>query len=638
MRRDPLVILALVVVTVAAFWRVGQCSFVNYDDPAYVSGNPLVQRGLTVEGIQWAFGSLHGDVTYWHPLTWLSHMLDCEIFGVRPGAHHWVSLFFHSLNCVLLFVFLRRMTGALWRSALVAGLWSIHPLQVDSVAWIAERKNLLSALFWLLASIAYVRYAEKPGAVRYGLVVVAMALGLMCKPVLVVLPCALLLLDFWPLRRVAWMRPAVEPVSPEGGTAVPQFAPAGFGRLVLEKIPLFALAAVASAITMGAHVSMGSLAQEDYLPLRLRLANAAVSYVRYLNKFIWPGDLAVMYPHPIVWPGWMVWGSVGILAVATIIILLAWRRAPYLPVGWCWFLGVLVPFIGLVQAGLQSMADRFVYLPLIGLLLATVWGIADWAAQWRPRRSAALGLAGLALAGLLGATHRQVGYWRDSESLFRRAVAVTENNYVMLGNLASTLYEQGMTGGDRRKLEEALVYAEAAVRAHPRRYPTRIVLAMVLDGLGRTAESGGQLVTACEFAPMDALLRFHLGRMLAEKGRIPEAVLQYRISLRLEPNRPGTLNNLAWLLATHPDARNRDGAEAVRLADRACELTGRREAVLLGTLAAAYAEANRFPDAVKAAEEAIALARASGAQALVETNRLYLELYRANRPCRVAAP
>src|SRR5262249_29196684 len=312
MRQKLLVILALAALTLTAHWRVFQCDFVNYDDNDYVTANPLVQAGLTKEGLAWAWGQLHGERTYWHPITWMSHMLDCQVFGLKPAGHHGMNLLFHALNVVLVFLVLERMTGARWRSALVAALWAVHPINVDTVAWISERKNLLSAMFWLLAMAAYARYAAKPSLGRYGLVFLAMALGLMCKPVLVTLPCAMLLLDFWPLQR--W-RPMAAPGS--AGAAPPPFAPASFTWLCVEKLPLLVLSSVSAVVTQRIHDALGMREEIYRLTMSHKIQNALVSLVCYIDNLFWPTKLTVLYMHPGVWPLWKVMLCACIVLIVT---------------------------------------------------------------------------------------------------------------------------------------------------------------------------------------------------------------------------------------------------------------------------------------------------------------------------------
>ena len=661
MRRDHRIVLALVLLTLGVFWRVALYDFVNYDDPDYVTGNLRVQDGLTVEGVAWAFGQLHGTATYWHPLTWLSHMLDCQLFGLNPAGHHLVSLLFHLANSVLLFLVLQRMTGAFWRSALLAALFALHPLQVETVAWVAERKNVLSTCLWILTLGAYTIYVEKPGRGRYVLVVVlAFALGLMAKPMLVTLPCALLLLDFWPLRRTPF-RPAP---GAEPATVRRRFAPASTARLIGEKLPLLAMAAAMGAVTILAHRGLGMTGYGYGVSPILRLENALVSYVRYLGKTLWPTDLSVLYIHPGKWPGWMVGASLLLLAVVTGLALRQWRRAPYLAVGWLWFLGTLVPVIGLIQVGVQAMANRFAYVPVIGLFIMIVWGLTELCLRWKisPAEKASIAVGVLGGCVLLSSHHLR--HWRNSQTLFEYAVQVAPDNFVAHHNLAVALVAKG-------KLDRALEHAREAVRLRPTYTEARCQVGSILlaqqkpadaiphlreairlkpdwalprAGLARALAQQGQIdeaiaeqAAAVDLQPREAVARAELAALLHGRHRTAEAIAQYRESLRLLPDLPEALNDLAWILATHPQPEFRDGAEAVRLAEHACQLTENKRALLVGTLAAAYAETGRFDDAVKAAERARDTAQAAGEQPIADTNRKLLELYRAGKPCRETA-
>jgi tetratricopeptide (TPR) repeat protein len=657
MNRTWSVALGLAVLTLLVYGRTVTHEFVLYDDPDYVTRNAVVQQGLTAEGLAWAFGRLHGEATYWHPLTWLSHMLDCQLFGLRAAGHHLVSVLFHAVNAGLVFLVFQRMTGALWRSAILAALFALHPLQVDTVAWVTERKNVLSACFWLLTMGAWLRWAERPAAGRYALVLLLMALGLMAKPILVTLPCALLLLDYWPLRRFSFS-PAAAPGS---GVAC---APRSVGLLVAEKLPLLALAAASMVITIRAHEGLGFTQTVHGLPLGLRLENALVSYGRYLGKALWPSKLAVLYPHPGAWPDEWVLGSGVLVTALSAAALWRARRAPYLAVGWFWFLGVLVPAIGVVQVGVQAMADRFAYVPLLGLFLAVVWGVAELSARWPRGRVVLVTLSAMVLLACVVVTSVQLGHWRNSITLFSHAVAVTEKNFVMHYDLGVALLEAGRTEEAQRQFAEAVRirpdYAEAhlqlglvllaqekpaealdplgkAARLKPAWPEPLRGLGQALARQGKADEAIAQYTAALQVAPQDVESHAQLAVVLSGQNRVADALRHYEEALRLRPDAPEILNNLAWLRATHPQAEFRNGAEAVRLAERACELTRRKEAVLVGTLAAAYAEAGRFPEAVQAAEEAMALASTAGQTNLALTNQKLLQLYRAGQAHRDVA-
>lgn len=627
------VCLLLGLVTLGVYWPVFRHDFINYDDSVYLTNNPYVYHGLTWDGLKWAFTSLHGVATYWHPLTWISHMLDCELFGLKPGPPHLVNVFFHAANAILLFLILRTMTGAFWRSAVVAMLFAWHPLQVDTVAWAAERKNVLSTLFWLLTLWAYVRYAQRrsrvegrgsragtsiqsPGsrlpALDYALALLFFAFGLMCKPVLVTLPFVLMLLDFWPLNRF-------------------QLSTCHFRRSTLwlwirDKLPFFALSAAASTITIIGHLGLGSIMESAYgLPLNLRLENAVVSYVRYLGKTFWPVDLAVCYPHPGVWPGEYIFGSLVILLTVTGIATWQMRRRPYLLVGWLWFLGVLVPVIGVIQAGVQAMADRFAYVPLIGLFIAVVWGISDFVSQAQlPKLVMPLAVTGV-LLGCVVRTSAQLSYWKDSVTLFTHAIDVTENNFTAHTVLGLTLSTTGKTN-------EAIAEFAEAIRINPLCGDALNNMGVMLTRRGEVEKARPYLEAATRIKPEFANVIEQLAVELTAAGNIEQGISYLRDALRWKPDDAEKLNNLAWIRATTPEAKFRDGPEAVRLAERACDLTHFKTAVLVGTLAAAYAESGRFEDAVTTAQQAAALAMDAGQNELAETNFRLAKLFRSGQP------
>jgi hypothetical protein len=420
MHRRPILLAgALALLTLIAFLPSLWNGFVNLDDPLYVTNNRVVKKGFTWEGLAWVRTA--NVANNWHPLTMLTHMLDCQLFGVKAAGHHGTSLFLHLANVLLLFEVLRRMTGSPWRSAAAAGLFAVHPLRVESVAWVAERKDVLSALFWILAMGAYGRYVREPSPKRYLPVVLAMALGLMAKPMVVTLPFALLLLDVWPLGRLRLDEP---------GRA------RRLGRLMIEKLPLFALSAAGSLVTIKYQTT--SLVTLEALPWSMRLSNVAVGYATYVGKTLLPRNLAVFYPIPLEIPAWKALATAALLLVLTALAVWRARKAPWFLVGWLWFLGTLVPVIGIVQVGRQAMADRYTYIPSIGLSLAICWGIPALAAsrRWRPVLAGATVLALLTLTAL---TWFQVRHWSDSVTLFRHALAVTQGNYVAHVALAKSL-------------------------------------------------------------------------------------------------------------------------------------------------------------------------------------------------------
>ncbi len=585
-RRAGLIGALLFVGTCAVFWPLGAADFVNYDDPGYVYRNPNVVGGLSADNVVWAFSTVHK--ANFHPLTWLSHQLDVSWFGVSPGPHHLVSVVLHALNAVLLFGLLLRTTGAIAPSSFTAALFAVHPLHVESVAWISERKDVLAVLFWMLASHAYVGWAGRGGAHRYLLAIALLGAGLLSKPVVVTLPCVFVLMDVWPLGRTSWARAARGPARP----------PTSLARLLVEKLPMFALVALASYATVHAQTTGGAVVEASALSVGARLANAVVAYVWYLQKLVWPAGLAVFYPHP--WVGrasfpdaWAWLPSLAVLLGATAVALAQVRARPYLPFGWLWYVGTLVPMVGLVQVGLQATADRYSYVPLIGLFVAISWAGADLA-RGAPRRGR--WVSGLALAWLvvcLAVTRGQLDHWMDARAMAARSIAVSADNYVMHYNLALALQEDGDLAGARR-------HYEAAIAIEPRR----------------------------------AAFHGNLATVLAAQGEPREAVAAYRRALALDPRDVGARNNLAWLLATSPDPSVRDGEAAFALAREAARGAGGGDPQVLDTLAAAEAALGRFGDASRTAARAAALAWESGRPALAAAIDERAAAYRGGRPHR----
>jgi tetratricopeptide (TPR) repeat protein len=672
--RNWAIALLLAVTVTAVFWRAGQYEFTNCDDPEYVTANPIVQSGITSEGVRWAF--TNGSAGMWHPLTWLSHMLDCQLFGLNPAAHHRVNVVWHVLNTLLLFFVLRRLTGAQEASAVVAALFALHPLRVESVAWVAERKGLLSASFWMLTLWAYARYTERRSWTRYGATFLCFLGGVMAKPVVVTLPFVLLLLDYWPLNRLrlSAAAPGTQASSSDGAAAGGSSGSVSLGEAVVEKLPFLVVSVVVSVATFFASQAIAGALSE--LPVSARLSNAVVSYARYLAKTVVPIDLAVLYPHPGTWGGPVVFASLFLLGVISLGVLLFLRSRPYLVVGWLWFLGTLVPVIGLVQAGPQAMADRFTYLPHIGLFIACVWGLADLSRELPRRRLVLTSATALALAACLVLSLVQLPYWRSSLTLFSHALGVTQNNVIAHYNLAQALSLQAQALADRGRTTEAAAvwraslphyqealrlqprYASAesnlgltlarlgdpaaatnhylaALRLEPRNEAFHFNLALALASLGQWPAAVEQFRSVLALAPDHAVARFQLALALTTLNRHAEAVREYRELLRLSPNEPEVLNNLAWILAAHPSADLRNGAEAVKLAGRACELTARRQPVFLGTLAAAQAEVGEFEKASETARQACQVARSLGQTNLVQVNEQFLKLYQEHRPARI---
>jgi tetratricopeptide (TPR) repeat protein len=812
MRRDVLISLLLAGITLGLYWPATYCDFIHFDDQAYVTENAQVQGGLTLAGIAWAFS--HAVSSNWHPLTLMSHMLDCQLFGLQPWGHHLTSVLLHTLNTVLVFLLLRGLTGSPLRSAVVAALFGWHPLHVQSVAWVSERKDVLSTFFFLLSLLAYVRYAKEtvprqsrvPGPwpaarVYYFLSLGAFALGLMSKAMLVTLPFVLLLLDYWPLKRFPISR-----------------------RLVLEKLPFVALGAAASAVALAVQKHGGAVATMQALSLGDRLGNALISYCRYLEKNFWPADLSIFYPHPYSWPVEEVLLAAVFLSGVTALFFVWQKRCPWLLMGWLWFIATLVPVIGLIQVGEQSMADRYTYIPSIGLFVLIVWGVYESCRAWR-QLVPALTVAGLAaLVSCCWLTRQQLGYWRNSESLFRHALAVTENNSWAMSNLGDVTFNQGRTdeainyyqqalnlkptAADlhnnlgaaflaKGQIDEAIAEAEEAVRLKPEYADAHLNLGNALSKKGLPDDAIGQFQEGIRLKPDndagyidlgiallnqgrpdEAINEFHtamglkpataelhndlgiallakgltddaiaesqesirlkpgfvpahlnLGSAFFRKGQIEQAITQFREVVRLEPSEsashvnlgvallsqgrldeaitelltavqlkpdaskahyslsiaytrngqlaeaitqlqetlrlnpddpgakrdlataleltnrlgvqtlnPGTLNNLAWALATSPDSRNRDGARAVKLAEVACQQTQYQQTILIGTLAAAYAEAGRFDDAISTAQKACDRALEQGETNLLARNKELLALYQTHRPYHEPLP
>jgi len=739
-----LVCATLAVITVWAFGNVRTADFVTIDDPTYVSENLIVQQGLTGENLKWAFSTFYFN--NYHPLVWLSYMTECQFFGPHPAVFHLLNLALHVANTLLLCVLLLRITSAFWASAIVAALFGLHPLHVESVAWISERKDVLSTLFGLLTLWVYYEYTVAKRLRWYVGAITLFTLGLLSKAMLVTLPFALLLVDLWPLQRLhlnsaRWM--------------------SDLRRLIIEKTPFFVLSAVASYIAYVAQSD--SVADIQGLPLSNRIENAVVSYARYLQKTFWPADLAVFYPHPGEWPvAWAVGAGIFVLGVSVAAVA-AIRKRPYLFVGWFWFVGTLVPVIGLVQIGSQSIADRYFYLPSIGLFVAIVWSAREFIQLRRiPAPVVAVAVI-ITVASCTVITRRQVNYWQNSYALFTHAEKVSPPNTVVLNNLADLLildgrldeaqkkltaalkldpenqfswgnlgtislkqghfdqameafqkglrinpnspelnFNMGLTLTFKRHLSDSIPYYQRAIAAQPTYLDAYMQLGNVLvslsapasavtnyvaairikpdfapahynlgtiyteagrpeDGvnhlqqavrlnpdysdahrqlgvallrMGNPAQARQHLEQALTLNPADALAHSHLAHVFAQNKNAQSAIAHYREALRIDPTIVGALNNLAWIMATHDDATWRDGAEAVRLAEKACELTQRKQAVALGTLAAAYAEAGRFTEAISTAEKAIELANSNHQNTIVEKNRQLLEFYRAGQPWR----
>jgi Flp pilus assembly protein TadD len=762
------VCLLLVAVTLLCYWPSIHHQLVLLDDYHYLLENPDIQSGLSWSSLAWAFKT--GYFCNWHPITYITYIVDWQLNGSNPLGYHVTNLIFHLADTVLLFLLFQRMTGRLWPSAFVAALFAWHPLHVESVAWVSERKDVLSAFFWILAMMAYVRYVEfiradgpsqggeegvpeleMPNLGRrrgyYALALLCFALGLMSKPMVVTLPCVLMLMDYWPLRRFS--------ISPPP-------RPAQLLGLIMEKLPFFSLALAASVVTYIVQKAGGAVASLDATPFSARLPNAALAYLRYMGKAIWPAHLSVMYPYPS-----HLTIGIGICAALVLSIIsgfFLWRakQQPFLIVGWLWFVGTLVPVIGLVQVGAQSMADRYTYIPSIGLFALLVWGAESLCNALANRREILIGLGSASLAGCLACTSVQLSYWQNSEKLFRHAVTLDPDNYLAYDGLGKALEDQGkkeealklyalsvrhpqysqghynygtlllqlgrlheavvqltaalasnphyaqahnnlstayINLGDleqarvhlgivadlkphdpqahnnlasvllmQSRLDEAAVQLSAALRLNPdfAEAHRNLGVALVRQGkledaithfsravqltptnaemhfnlglarmdLNQPAEAAAQFIEASRLSPNDARFHYRLAIALARQQRSKEAISQYRQTLMLSPDFPEALNELAHYLAADPNPELRAGIEAVKLAEKACTLAEPKKPEMLATLAAAYAEVGRFPEAVATAQKARELALGTGQQATAAQAEEMTKLYLAERPFR----
>jgi protein O-mannosyl-transferase len=478
-RRALLVSLGLAAACALVFWQAVRFDFLNFDDNAYVYENPWVRHGFTVHGIVWAFTVI--DYFYWQPVTWLSHMLDCQLFGLRPGWHHLVNVLIHTVNSILLFVVFRRLTGAFWRSAVLAALFALHPLRLESVVWIAERKDVLSAFWFLVTLGAYLRFAARPSRPRYWCVLIAFALGLMSKPMLMTTPLLLLLLDYWPLGRRAWA----------------------------EKLPLFTMSAITLAVTYLGNSQLGVVNWADGLPLAHRLANALVSYAAYLGLVLWPRHLAILYPYRVSIAWWKPPAAAALLLAITWAALWFGRERRYLTVGWLWFVVGMMPAIGLFQVGRQAMADRFTYLPAIGIALMAVWGVGE---LLNHRRAMAALLAGVAVAALGAASLRHIGTWRDSVTVFGNAIAATGDNAAAEHYLAAAL-------DDRGRFDDSFPHHAEAVRIEPAYFVAQYCYGLALERRGDTAGAAPHFAEAIRRFPGYADAHLHLGLDLKQLGQ-----------------------------------------------------------------------------------------------------------------------
>ena len=535
-----LIALSLIIATAIVYWPALNHQFINYDDPAYVTHNRYVKMGLTYEAIQWAFTTAH--MGNWNPLTWLSHMLDYQMYGLNPKGHHLTNLILHILNTLALFALLNRLTGRLWRSALVAAIFALHPLHVESAAWVSERKDVLSTFFFMGTILAYVFYVQKPTPGHYAVVIVLFALGLMAKPMLVTLPCVLLLLDYWPLQRLTLNRWRFSNPSIKGQHhLIPRNS--SNPRPFTEKIPLFVLSAVFCVVTIYAQRAERALISVQDYPVMVRISNALLAYINYLWKTFWPSDLAVIYPLPEHVP---IFHSILALLFLMGISLLFFRlsrRGPFLLVGWLWFIGTLVPVIGLIQVGLQAMADRYTYIPSVGVYLLVVWGVAEMTRKWRYRTIFA-GLSTFVVLGLLAfATRTQLTFWENSLTLFTHTLRVTNRNYIAHTNLGDALDKYG-------RYNEAMYHYGEALRIKPNDAFPYYKLATDLEVVGRIEDALRYYRKSLQIDPNNSRVHSNFGVALIRQGNVAEAKRHFAEALRLDPDLGDAHYNLGLALAS----------------------------------------------------------------------------------------
>jgi protein O-mannosyl-transferase len=658
---SPAVQFAVCTGIVALIWIVfGQTlghDFVNYDDKTYVYGNALVQEGLTLHGLSRALVDI--QTRNWHPLTLISHMIDCQIFDLKAGGHHFTNVLLHTIAALLLFIWLKNLAQRFWSSAFVAALFAIHPLRVESVAWIAERKDVLSAVFFFLTLIAYSRYARSPTIGRYLLMSTLFACGLLSKPMLVTTPVILLLLDYWPLGR-SHKSPVTSHTSQMRSTG---------RKLIVEKLPLFILALGISIIAFALQVHSSS--SLDQLPFLWRLENAFVSYVIYLWQIFWPANLAVFYPHPDDrLPLWALALAAALLLAITLFVFKLRQTRPYLFVGWLWYLIMLLPVIGIIEVGLQGHADRYTYLPHIGLYVAFTWLIVDLSASLPHQKQILAASAGVALLALAFGAWKQTTYWRNSETLWTHTLAVTKDNDVALTNLGTALMEKGQlddalsyfqkaldvrSGSEQRhynfslsvihdsvgnvlarkgRLNEAIVHLRQAVDLRPDFPDAHYNLGTALFQKGDLDGAIAEYKTALSIHPNDAGAHTSLGNALVQKGLLRDAADHYEKALQWDPDAILPLNNLAWIMSAGPDESLRNNEIAVKLALKANQLSRQNNPVFVRTLAAAYAQAGQFENAIETARHAAELANAQGVRDLAAEIAHDVDLYQQRTPIR----
>lgn len=525
----------LTIVTLSVYWQVIRFDFIWLDDSTYVANNNFIKQGICFDGIRWAFSEFYA--ANWHPMTWVSHMLDVQLFGVKPGMHHLTNLIFHIINAMLLFLVLERMTGAMWRSAVVAGLFALHPLHVESVAWISERKDVLSAFFWILTMMGYHCYIQKRTVTRYLIIVLFFVLGLLSKPMLVTLPFALLLLDYWPLNQLRIDRKRDN----KNGDATEVMGSCdkypNLSVLLLEKIPLMVLAMISCGVTLFAQKSGGAIRTISVIGLGERVGNAISSYIVYLGKMLCPVHLTIFYPYPDVFhPLWVILCALLLLIISAFVLLSA-RRFPYLVVGWFWYIGTLIPVIGILQVGDQSMADRYTYIPLVGIFLMIVWGLKDIFDRLHSNKYFVATVTIVVFILLSVASWRQVSYWKNNEALFRHALAVTKNNYLAHGALGGVLIQQG-------NADEGIKECQEAIRINPYFYPAYFRLGEEFTKKKDYERASEYYAEGLKIKPDDILALNYLGDLFAKTGKTHEAIIRYSESLQIFQHQPVVYNNL----------------------------------------------------------------------------------------------
>jgi tetratricopeptide (TPR) repeat protein len=567
---DLFICILVSVAILVVYWPVQHYDLISLDDIDYITGNPYVKAGLTWDSFSWAMKDIHTG--YWHPLTWFSHMLDYQLFRSRVGGHHWTNVIFHIANSILLYVVLKRMSGSAWKSALVAALFAVHPLNVESVAWVSERKNVLCTFFWFLGMWSYAYYMERPTPYRYSLILMTFSLGLMSKPMIVAFPFTLLLLDYWPLGRLtSWKM---------------------FPRLVFEKIPLFILAAIVGIVTFLSSLHGDVTISIDKLPIPDRLANAGVSYAKYLEKMFWPQNLAVFYPYSREFSSFQISAAFLLLSAISCLAIFFAHKYRYALAGWLWYLGTLVPVIGLIQVGKQAMADRYAYIPMIGLFIIIAWGIPDLLGGW-PRRKIIFVISSVAvISSLMICTVLQVRYWQNGVTLFEHALRVTDTN-------SRAHYNLGITFTDMGRFEEAVYHFAYAIRLEPAYAGPYGYMGIALARQGKTDEAMVYYQEALRIKQDDETTHNNLGVALAGKGKFDEAIVHFQQALRIRPDYPHANQNMAGALA-----RLGKMEEAIGYYEKALKLD-RENAVTHNNLGLALADVGRDQEAIGHFQEAL---------------------------------